>query len=67
VLARCYEADPTLPGAVPPGALVTQAVEILESCGPNRHLPALRRRLAALTSSGAGDGIAPAEADVIEY
>jgi hypothetical protein len=67
LLARCYEAGPGLPGAVPPVALLTQAVEILESCGPTRHLPPLRRRLARLAAAERVDGMAPAESEVLEY
>lgn len=67
LLARCYAADPALPGAVSPAALLTQAVEILESCGPNRHLPGLRRHLAAQPPTEAADGLAPAASEVLEY
>ena len=65
-LTRCYEAAPDLPGAVLPAALLTQAVDLLESCGPNRHLPPLRRRL-ALVAAARVDGMAPAESQVLEY
>jgi tetratricopeptide (TPR) repeat protein len=67
LLARCYAADPALPGALPPPALLTQAVEILESCGPNRFLPPIARHLARLGEAMSADGIAPAESEILEY
>jgi tetratricopeptide (TPR) repeat protein len=67
LLARCYEADPALPGALPPAALLTQAVEILESCGPNRYLAPSARHLAGLAEAAGADGMAPAESEVREY
>jgi class 3 adenylate cyclase/tetratricopeptide (TPR) repeat protein len=67
LLACCYEADAGLAGAMPPGALLAQAVEILESCGPTRHLAPVRRHLDRLAPPGTADGIAPAEEDVLEY
>ncbi len=67
LLARCYEADPTLSGALPPAALLTQAVEILESCGPNRYLAPSARHLAGLAEAEGADGMAPAESEVREY
>ena len=48
LLARCYEAAPDQPGALPPAALLAQAVSILEECGPTRFLAPLQTRLAAL-------------------
>ena len=53
LLARCYEADLQQPGAVPPAALLAQAIFILEECGPTRYLAALRARLPAASGEAA--------------
>jgi tetratricopeptide (TPR) repeat protein len=50
LLARCYEAAPDQPGALPPTTLLAQAASILEECGPTRFLAPLQARLAAWNS-----------------